>query len=120
MPNKTKKLRGRAASAGNALGPVRVIRNDADLPNIQPGDIVIADQTEPSMGPHLRKAGAIVTAKGGRTCHAAIYSRERGIPCVLGIEDAPALLGKFKFAVVNGGEGIVYMSEDSKALEDQS
>jgi len=116
MKNVTQ-IRGRAASEGQALGPIRIIKLDSDLPKIKPGDIVVAEQTEPSMGPHLRKAGAIVTAKGGRTCHAAIYTRERGIPCVLGIEDVLSLLGEFKFALVDGGEGIVSTSQESKHLE---
>jgi pyruvate, water dikinase len=104
-------LQGRPASAGKVTGHVRIINNRSDLKLIEPGEIVIAEQTEPSYGPYLRRAGAIVTERGGRTCHCAIYARERGIPAVVGVADIMKILSGYSTVQVDGGQGIVIAGE---------
>ncbi len=85
-------LLGAAVGSGIASGPVRHVRGVEDLAKVQQGDVLVADMTDPDWVPALRKAAAIVTDRGGRTCHAAIVSRELGVPCVVGTGRATATL----------------------------
>jgi pyruvate,water dikinase len=85
-------LRGVAVGTGIASGPVCNIRSTADLAAVRDGDVLVADMTDPDWVPALRKAAAIVTNRGGRTCHAAIVSRELGVPCIVGSGRATELL----------------------------
>ncbi|HEY5645053.1 MAG TPA: phosphoenolpyruvate synthase [Pseudomonadales bacterium] len=105
---------GRAVGTGVAVGPARVITNPADLTRFQTGDILIAETTAPDWGTVIKKAAAVVTDRGGRTCHAAIVAREVGIPAVVGSEDATRRVtdGEIVTVTCAGGEtGKVFAGE---------
>jgi pyruvate, water dikinase len=80
----------RGRSIGNRIGagPARVIRNIRDMDRVRPGDVLVTDMTDPDWEPIMKRAAAIVTNRGGRTCHAAIIARELGVPAVVGCHDA--------------------------------
>ncbi|MEX2206475.1 MAG: phosphoenolpyruvate synthase [Myxococcota bacterium] len=102
---------GRSVGSGIGAGPVRVVRGAADLPDFQNGEVLVAEMTDPDWEPVLKRASAIVTDQGGRTCHAAIVSREMGIPCVVGTLRATAALANGAEVTVScaeGDEGRVY------------
>lgn len=88
------KARVTGVAIGSAVGQgaVRVIRRAEDLPSVRPGEVLVAEMTDPDWVPALRRAAAVVTDRGGRTCHAAIVSRELGVPCVVGTGDATHVL----------------------------
>lgn len=98
-------LEGRSVGANIASGPVRVIQGVHELPSIQPGEVLVADKTDPDWEPAMKKAVAIVTNRGGRTCHAAIVSRELGVPAVVGTERATAVLHTGQVVTVSCAEG---------------
>ena len=75
---------GRAIGSRIGAGPARVVRSAGDMPRVQPGDVLVADMTDPDWEPVMKRAAAIVTNRGGRTCHAAIIARELGIPAMVG------------------------------------
>jgi pyruvate,water dikinase len=77
-------LQGIAVGAAIGQGPARIVRGIEDLPAVRDGDVLVAEMTDPDWVPALRRAAAVVTDRGGRTCHAAIVSRELGVPCVVG------------------------------------
>lgn len=107
-------IRGRSVGAKVASGRVRVIADPEHLDQFQPGEILVADKTDPDWEPIMKKAAAIVTNRGGRTCHAAIVSRELGVPAIVGTEHATALLGNGKMVTVScaeGDVGVVYEGE---------
>lgn len=85
-------LQGQAIGEKIGAGPVRKIRSCAELDSFQRGEVLVADMTDPDWEPVMKKASAIITNKGGRTCHAAIVSRELGVPCVVGTNNATMLL----------------------------
>ena len=102
-------LQGSPASPGIAVGTPKVLLSAKEIGKIRPGDILVAAMTNPDYVPAIKKAVAIVTDKGGRTSHAAIVSRELGIPCVVGTKVATKIFGNNRFLVtVNGGEGKIY------------
>ena len=101
-------LIGAPASPGLATGPVRIISSPKEIGKIATGDVMVAPQTNPDYVPAMKKASAIVTEKGGRTSHAAIVSRELGIPAVVGAENATRILKKEKIVTVNGATGEIY------------
>lgn len=101
-------VEGAPASPGIKTGPVKILKNAKEISRIVPGDILVAQQTNPDYVPAMKKAGAIVTDKGGRTSHAAIVSRELGIPCVVGTGRATKVLKTGEVVTVNGSEGKVY------------
>lgn len=101
-------LRGLAASAGSATGPVRILHSPKDSARLQPGDVLVASMTNPDWVPAIRRAVALVTDGGGMTCHAAIVSRELGVPCVVGARTATALLHDGDMVTVDGARGLVY------------
>jgi pyruvate,water dikinase len=98
-------VEGRAVGQRIASGPVRVIRSAAEMDRVSPGDILVADMTDPDWEPVMKRAGAIVTNRGGRTCHAAIIARELGIPAVVGSGDATEVLADDKTVTVSCAEG---------------
>ncbi len=103
--------RGRSVGEKIASGKARVIPDVAHLSSFRPGEILVADTTTPDWEPVMKTAAAIVTNRGGRTCHAAIVSRELGIPAVVGAEDATEKLHTGQQVTVScaeGDEGIVY------------
>ena len=101
-------LSGAPASPGIATGPVVVIYSPHEISKVNKGDILVAPQTNPDYVPAMKKAAAIVTEKGGRTSHAAIVSRELGIPAVVGAEGATKKLHKDKIVTVDGAAGEIY------------
>ena len=104
-------VEGRAIGQKIGTGPVRVCRNISEMDQVQPGDVLVADMTDPNWEPVMKRAGAIVTNRGGRTCHAAIIARELGIPAVVGCGDATDLLADGALVTVvcsEGDTGFVY------------
>ena len=104
-------LSGQPASPGVGFGTVRVVHDPADIDIVRPGDILVAEMTTPDFVPAMKRAVAIVTDRGGRTCHAAIVSRELGIPCVVGAGDATKRLVADQAVTVDGSSGAVYEGE---------
>jgi pyruvate,water dikinase len=100
-------VRGLGAAPGFAVGPVRVIRAREDATDLLDGEILVTHMTTPDWVPLMRKAAAIVTDSGGMTCHAAIVSRELGIPCVVGTADATQVLRDGEEVTVDAGSGVV-------------
>ncbi|MFN5158283.1 MAG: phosphoenolpyruvate synthase [Betaproteobacteria bacterium] len=96
---------GRAIGQKVGTGPVRLVRNTAEMERVQPGDILVTDMTDPNWEPVMKRASAIVTNRGGRTCHAAIIARELGIPAVVGCGDATDKLAEGALVTVSCAEG---------------
>ncbi|WP_059412807.1 phosphoenolpyruvate synthase [Cupriavidus basilensis] len=102
---------GRAIGQKIGTGRVRVINDPAEMERVQPGDVLVADMTDPNWEPVMKRAAAIVTNRGGRTCHAAIIARELGVPAVVGCGDATDLLKDGTLVTVScaeGDEGRIY------------
>jgi pyruvate,water dikinase len=107
-------LTGRSVGNKVGTGPVRAILSPAALPEFRPGEVLVAPMTDPDWEPVLKQAAAVVTDEGGRTCHAAIVSRELGIPCVVGTGSATRTLATGRTVTVScaeGEEGRVYEGE---------
>ena len=102
-------LNGLGASPGNATGKVKIVYSPQDLTKIEKGDILVAVMTNPDYVPSMEKAAAIVTDEGGTTSHAAIVSRELGIPCIVGTGNATKLLKEEQLITVDGSRGKAYM-----------
>ena len=98
-------LTGKAVGQKIGVGPARLVRGRADLPAFQTGDVLVAAMTDPDWEPIMKRAAAIVTDRGGRTCHAAIVSRELGVPCVVGTEGATASLAAGDVVTVSCAQG---------------
>jgi len=96
---------GRAIGQRIGAGPARVIRNVKEMSRVQPGDVLVADMTDPDWEPVMKRASAIVTNRGGRTCHAAIIAREMGIPAVVGCGDATTAIAEGQPVTVSCAEG---------------
>jgi pyruvate,water dikinase len=96
---------GRAIGQKVGAGPVRVIADPADMERVQPGDVLVTDMTDPNWEPVMKRAAAIVTNRGGRTCHAAIIARELGIPAVVGCGDATDRLRDGALVTVSCAQG---------------
>ncbi|MBS1199377.1 MAG: phosphoenolpyruvate synthase [Proteobacteria bacterium] len=96
---------GRAIGQRIGAGPARVIRSVREISRVQPGDVLVADMTDPDWEPVMKRASAIVTNRGGRTCHAAIIARELGIPAVVGCGDATTLIAEGQAVTVSCAEG---------------
>jgi len=96
---------GRAVGQRIGVGPVRVINHPREMNRVQPGDVLVADMTDPDWEPVMKKAAAIVTNRGGRTCHAAIVAREMNIPAVVGAGNATQALREGDVVTVSCAEG---------------
>ena len=96
---------GRAIGQKIGTGPVRIVHSLADMDIVQPGDVLVTDMTDPNWEPVMKRAAAIVTNRGGRTCHAAIIARELGIPAVVGCGDATDTLKDGALVTVACSEG---------------
>lgn len=96
---------GRAIGQRIGAGPVRVMTSLAQMDALQRGDVLVADMTDPDWEPIMKLASAIVTNRGGRTCHAAIIARELGIPAVVGTGDATTILRDGQDVTVSCAEG---------------
>ena len=101
-------IRGLGASPGLASGVVKVVNSLDELDKIQDGDVMVVAMTTPDMVPAMKRANGIVTDEGGVTCHAAIISRELGIPCVVGTGDATSALKEGSEVTADGKKGLVY------------
>lgn len=102
---------GRAVGAKIGAGAVRVVKDVSELGQFKNGEVLVADMTDPDWEPVMKKAAAIITNRGGRTCHAAIVSREHGVPCIVGTGTATEVLPDEKTVTVScaeGDEGFVY------------
>ena len=97
--------RGRSVGEKVARGPVRVVRSAANLDEVQEGDVLVTVKTDPDWEPTMKKAAAIVTDRGGRTCHAAIVSRELGLPAIVGTENGTEKLKDGQVVTVSCAEG---------------
>ena len=102
---------GRAIGQKIGTGTVRVVKDASEMDRVQPGDVLVADMTDPNWEPVMKRAAAIVTNRGGRTCHAAIIARELGVPAVVGCADATMVLKDGAVVTVScaeGDEGRIY------------
>jgi pyruvate, water dikinase len=99
------RISGRAIGQKIGAGEVRLIASPAEMNRVQPGDILVTDMTDPDWEPVMKRAAAIVTNRGGRTCHAAIVARELGIPAVVGTGEATTLLKDGETVTVSCAEG---------------
>jgi pyruvate,water dikinase len=98
-------VEGRAIGQKIGTGPVRLVSSIAEMSRVQPGDVLVTDMTDPNWEPVMKRAAAIVTNRGGRTCHAAIIARELGIPAVVGCGDATDKLKDGQLVTVSCSEG---------------
>lgn len=101
-------LSGAPASPGVAYGPVKIVPDPSMIDKVLKGDVLVAEMTTPDFVPAMKRAVAIVTDRGGRTAHAAIVSRELGIPCIVGTEKATSMLKDGQIITVDGSNGKVY------------
>jgi pyruvate, water dikinase len=102
---------GRAIGQKIGAGTVRVVASAAEMSRVQPGDVLVTDMTDPNWEPVMKRAAAIVTNRGGRTCHAAIIARELGIPAIVGCGNATEVLdegGEVTISCAEGDTGYVY------------
>jgi len=111
-------LSGAPASPGVASGPVRIVPDASQIDKVADGDVLVAAMTTPDFVPAMKRAVAIVTDRGGRTAHAAIVSRELGIPCVVGTGKATKMLKDGQIISVDGSRGNVY--EGKVAVEEEA
>ena len=96
---------GRAIGQKIGIGPVRIVSDPKEMDQVRPGDVLVADMTDPNWEPVMKRASAIVTNRGGRTCHAAIIARELGIPAIVGCGDATHSLTEGEEVTVSCTEG---------------
>jgi len=101
-------LEGIPASPGIAVGKIKVVENMSDLSKVQKGDVLVTSMTNPDMVVTMQRSSAIVTDEGGLTAHAAIVSREMGIPCIVGTQEATTVLKDGETITVDGYSGKVY------------
>lgn len=107
-------VEGRAIGQRIGAGPVKVIHDVSEMDKVQPGDVLVSDMTDPDWEPVMKRASAIVTNRGGRTCHAAIIARELGIPAVVGCGNATQALKDGQRVTVScaeGDTGLIYEGE---------
>jgi pyruvate,water dikinase len=105
---------GRSVGEKIAAGPVRVIKSAEFINQFKDGEILVTDKTDPDWEPIMKKAAAIVTNRGGRTCHAAIVSRELGVPAIVGTEHGTELLTDGQMVTVSCAEGDTGFVYDGK------
>ncbi|MCD6279552.1 phosphoenolpyruvate synthase [Candidatus Micrarchaeota archaeon] len=101
-------LKGLPASPGIAKGPVRIVPTKDDIDKVNKGDVLVTYMTSPDFVPAMKRAAAIVTDSGGATSHAAIVSREMGIPCIVGSGNATSVLKDGMIVTVDAKRGVVY------------
>ena len=108
-------LKGAAASLGMATGKVVILRHPSETDKVQSGDILVTEMTTPDYVPAMKRAAGIVTDTGGQTSHAAIVSRELGIPCVVGTGQATHVLKDSQIITVDGAKGVVYKGKVARS-----
>jgi pyruvate,water dikinase len=117
-------VEGRAIGQKIGAGPVRLVKSAAEMHKVQAGDVLVTDMTDPNWEPVMKKASAIITNRGGRTCHAAIIARELGIPAIVGCGHATEVLKEDELVTAScaeGDTGYVYrgrLAFDIAAVED--
>ena len=111
-------LEGLAASPGVFSGEVRIIKNPKEISKVKEGDILVAEMTNPDYVPAMKRAGAIVTDLGGRTSHAAIVSRELGVPAVVGTLNATKMLTNGEIITVDGASGKIYEGDITQIVKE--
>jgi len=102
-------LSGSAASPGIGIGPVKILTSAKEIGKVEKGDVLVAPMTSPDFVPAMKKAIAIITDQGGETSHAAIVSRELGVPCVVGTKEATKVLKDGAIVTVDGAKGEIYL-----------
>jgi pyruvate,water dikinase len=110
-------VRGIGVSPGQASGKVKIIMNTKEISKFEKGDVLVTDMTTPDWVPIMKIAAAIITNAGGKTCHAAIVSRELGVPCVVGTLNATNILKDGEVVTVDGQKGLVYKGDLLKGFE---
>jgi len=110
-------LEGLAASPGVGVGKVKIVKKPSEINIVKEGDVLVAEMTNPDYVPAMKRASAIVTDLGGRTSHAAIVSRELGIPAVVGTSHATKMLRVGELITVDGAEGKVYEGDISEVKD---
>ena len=110
-------LTGAPASPGMASGPVKIVHDPSEIDKVKTGNILVAEMTTPDFVPAMKRAVAIVTDRGGRTAHAAIVSRELGIPCIVGTEQATTILTDGQVITVDGSRGKVYNGKVTRRIK---
>jgi len=110
-------LKGLAASPGIGVGTVKIVHRMEDLSKVNPGDILVTEMTNPDMVVTMQKSAAIVTDEGGLTAHAAIVSREMGIPAVVGTQEATKKLEEGEIITVDGFTGKIYRGKVSEGVQ---
>ncbi len=111
---------GLSASPGIATGTVRVVPTVQDIEKVKEGEIIVTKMTNPDWVPVMKKAKGIITDEGGTTCHAAIVSRELGIPCIVGSSDATTKLTTGMTVTINGYNGYVYNGKVELEVEEKT
>ncbi|HUV71946.1 MAG TPA: phosphoenolpyruvate synthase [Clostridia bacterium] len=120
IEKKKELLSGSAASPGIGWGPVCVIKSKKEIRKVKSGDVLVTSMTTPDFVPAMKKVSAIITDKGGLTSHAAIVSRELGVPCVVGTENASKTLKNNQVVTVDGTQGKIFkggLTIKSKIIE---
>ncbi len=107
-------LTGASASPGMASGPVKIVYQASQIDKVEIGDVLVTEMTTPDFVPAMKRVVAIVTNRGGRTSHAAIVSRELGVPCVVGAEQATTTLTDGQIITVDGSRGKIYEGRVAK------
>ena len=102
-------LTGSSASPGIGVGPVKIAKTPKEIGKVKSGDVLVSIMTSPDFVPAMKKAAAIVTDEGGQTSHAAIVSRELGIPCVVGTKTATSTLKDGQLITVDGKKGMIFL-----------
>ena len=114
---------GRAVTQKIGIGPVKIVSDPSEMHTVQPGDVLVADMTDPNWEPVMKRASALVTNRGGRTCHAAIIARELGIPAIVGSVNATEILEDGDIVTVScseGETGIVYQGALDYVVTEQA
>ena len=110
-------LKGIGVSPGMASGKVKVILNVKNMSSFQQGDILVTEMTTPDWVPAMKIAAAVVTNLGGKTCHAAIVSRELGVPCIVGTENATKIFKDGDIVTVDGQKGMIFKGAVERTVE---
>lgn len=112
-------LLGVSASPGIATGRVRIIKSGSEIGKVKEGDVLVTKMTSPDFVPAMKRAVAIITDEGGKTSHAAIVSRELGIPCVVGTKDATSQLKDGLYVTVDGASGRVFLGTKTRSFKNE-
>jgi pyruvate,water dikinase len=113
-------VRGMGVSPGQGIGRVRIMLNIKDMSGFKEGDILVTEMTTPDWVPAMRMASAVITDLGGKTCHAAIVSRELGVPCIVGTEKGTKVLTDGDMVTVDGQRGLVFKGAAAEEKEVKS